>query len=337
MTIRNIFKNIIYIFIILAIILFGVFVNLSLYFRVESITLSTLSILLFSLSSISVIISLKFKHFHLRALGVYFLCIITWLFWYENIQPSNSRVWQKDVAVLSYADINENLITVHNIRNFKYSTEDEYEALYYDDTFDVNKLNGIDFIATYWMGPNVAHTFLSFSFSDNKHIAISIEARKEVNETYSMIRGFFKDSELYYVVADERDLIGLRTNIRKNPPERVYMYQIDADLEDKQKVFLNYVKKINELKDKPEFYNTLTTNCTTSIWDNSLSNYSNMSLNWEILISGYTANYLYENSLLKTYGMSFKELQKRAYINPLVDAKPIDSSYSREIRKLEIE
>ncbi|MEA3522134.1 MAG: DUF4105 domain-containing protein, partial [Campylobacterota bacterium] len=237
-----------------------------------------------------------------------------------------------DVAVLSYATQKKNLITVHNIRNFAYTTEEKYEASYYDETFDIDKLDGIDFIATYWMGPNIAHTFLSFSFSDDKHLAISIEARKEVGESYSMIRGFFKESELYYVVADERDLIGLRTNIRKNPPEHVYMYQIDAKPEDMKKVFLNYIQKINELKNTPEFYNTLTTNCTTSIWNHSLVNYSDMKFNWEILLSGYTAKYLYENNLLKTYGLSFKELQKKAYINPLVEMKTINTSYSSSIR-----
>ena len=327
-------KKTLYIFLSFCIILVGIFVILSLHYRVENSIYSVLSILLFLSSSIVTIISFKLKDLRFIAWGIYLVLLGVWLFWYESIKPSNDRIWQKDVAVLSYATQDDTLITVHNIRNFKYTTEDKYEISYYDETFDINKLDNIDFIASYWMGPNIAHTFLSFSFSDNKHLAISIEARKEVGESYSMIRGFFKDSELYYVVADERDLIGLRTNIRKNPPEHVYMYQIDAELEDKQKVFLNYIKKINELKNSPEFYNTFLTNCTTSIWKNSLVNYSNMTLNWEILVSGHTAKYLYENSLLKTDALSFKELQKKAYINPLVDDKPIDISYSSKIRSI---
>jgi len=327
-------KKTLYILASLCIVLLGIYVILSLHYRVKNSIFSVLSILLFLSSSIVTIISFKLKHLRFIAWGIYLVFLGAWLFWYENIQASNDRTWQKDVAVLSYATQDNSLITVHNIRNFKYITEDKYEVSYYDETFDINKLDNIDFIATYWMGPNIAHTFLSFSFSDNKHLAVSIEARKEIGESYSMIRGFFKDSELYYVVADERDLIGLRTNIRKNPPEHVYMYQIDAELEDKQKVFLNYIKKINELKKTPEFYNTLLTNCTTSIWNNSLVNYSNMTLNWEIFVSGHTAKYLYENGLLKTYGLSFKELQKKAYINPLVDDKPIDISYSSKIRNI---
>ena len=310
--------------------MFTIFVNLSLYFKIESVFLSTLSILIISLSLVFAIRPSKFRFI---TWGVYFTLAIVWLLWYGNIKPSNDKVWQKDVAVLSYATLNYNLITLHNIRNFEYTTEENYKVAYYDEVFDLDKLTGIDFIATYWMGPNVAHTFLSFSFSDDKHLAISIEARKEIGESYSMIRGFFKENELYYVVADERDLIGLRTNIRKSPPEHIYMYQINAELEDQRKVFLNYIKKLNELKKEPEFYNTLTENCTTSIWNNSLIDYADMSFNWEILVSGFTANYLYKNGLLKTYGLSFKELQKKAYINPLVESLPIDSTYSSKIRK----
>ncbi len=332
-----ILKKTLYVLISLSIILLGIFVIFSLHYRVNSSIFSGLYIFVFLLSSILAIISFKFKYLSLRAWATYLVVIGIWFFWYQNIQPSNDKNWQKDVAVLSYATQDKNLITVHNIRNFKYTQEDKYEVSYYDETFDINKLNGIDFIATYWMGPDIAHTFLSFSFSDSKHLAVSIEARKEVGESYSIIRGFFKDSELIYIVADERDLIGLRTNIRKNPPEDVYMYRIDAKLEDKQKVFLNYIKRINELKSRPEFYNTLTTNCTTSMWNDSLVNYSNMKLNWEILLSGYTANYLYRNNLLKTFGLSFDDLKKKSYINPLVDYKPIEASYSDEIRKLKQE
>ncbi len=322
-------KNLPYILASICIILLAIFIDLSLYFRVDNSILSISSILLISFFSIITIILFKRPIVWV----IYLILITTWFFWYGSIQASNERIWQKDVAILSYATINDNLITVHNIRNFKYTTEEKYEAAYYDETFDINKLDGLDFIASYWMGPGIAHTFLSFSFSDNKHLAISIEVRKEIDESYSMIRGFFKDNELYYVVADERDLIGVRTNIRTNPPEQVYMYQIDAKVEDMKKVFLNYIKKINELKNSPEFYNTLTTNCTTSIWDNSLINYTSMKFNWKILVSGYTASYLYDNGLLKSYGLSFQELQKKSYINPLVDDKPIDASYSLKIRK----
>jgi hypothetical protein len=235
-------KETLYTILAILILLFTIFVDLSIYFRAENSILSALGISIFLSSSIFLIYTFITKRLILVASVIYLIFTLIWIFWYDSIKPSNDRIWQKDVALLSYATINNNLITVHNIRNFTYTTEYDYKASYYDETFDINKLNAINFIATYWMGDAIAHTFLSFSFSDNKHLAISIEARKEVGESYSIIKGFFKENELYYVVADERDLIGLRTNIRKNPPEKVYMYQINADIEDEKKVFLNYMK-----------------------------------------------------------------------------------------------
>jgi len=329
--IKNILEQIFYVVFLISITLLTIFIDLSLYFRVDNALLSLLSILIFSLSYISLIRLAKSSFI---TLGTYLTLALLWLLWYGSIKPSNDRVWQKDVAVLSYATIANNLITVHNIRNINYTTESEYEVSYYDETFDIDKLVDIDFLATYWMGPDVAHTFLSFAFNDGKHLAISIEARKELDEDYSMIRGFFKDNELYYVVADERDLIGVRTNIRQDPPEDVYMYQINADIEDQKRVFLNYIGKLNELKEEPEFYNTLTKNCTTGIWHNSLVNYVDMSFDWEIIVSGFTVNYLFEHGLLKTYGLSFEELRKKAYINSLVNDQVIDKNYSSKIRNI---
>jgi hypothetical protein len=326
--------NSLHVILAIIIVLFGIYIDLSLYYRLDTLVVSLLSITLFSFSVVMLLYTFRVKRNRAIAWMVYLLCVLLWFLWYRNIMPSNDRVWQKDVAVLSYATINENLITVHNIRNFSYKTESEYTVAYYDATFDLDALEGIDFIATYWMGPWIAHTFLSFSFEGNRHLAISIEARKEVGEAYSILRGFFKESELYYVVADERDVIGLRTNIRKNPPEAVYMYRINADLDDEKRVFLQYMNRLNELKKSPEFYNTLTTNCTTTIWHNTLGNYSQMRFNWEILVSGYTAKYLYDNGLLKTYGLDFEALQKRAYINPLVSDRVIDANYSSQIRKV---
>ncbi len=321
--------------ILIVIILISIYIGLSLQYRVQNDFLLLLSTTSLFIATVFLIVSLSLKKFRFMAYGIYVALSLVCFSWYFNINPSNDRDWQKDVALLSHATINNNLITVHNIRNIKYKTESDYEVSYYDDVFNLNKLDGIYFVATYWMGKSIAHTFLSFSFSDGKYLAISIEARKEKGEDYSILDGFFKGNELYYVVANEQDLIGLRTNIRKNPPEHVYMYKIKAKQEDEKKVFLNYIEKLNTLKNKPEFYNTLTTNCTTTMWHNSLINPSNISFNWKILLSGYTAKYLYDKGLLENDGLSFEELQKRAYINGLVNDKEIDESYSLKIRALE--
>ncbi len=113
--------------------------------------------------------------------------------------------------MLPYATISDNLVTLHNVRNFTYRTETDYDPHYYDKTFDLRKLESVDFVSVYWMGDAIAHIMLSFGFDGTDYAAFSIEARKEKNEGYSSVKGFFKQYELVYVVADERDVIRLRT------------------------------------------------------------------------------------------------------------------------------
>ncbi len=258
-----------------------------------------------------------------------FLVIIGWFFF---LSPSNNRLWHSDVAVLPYATIENNLITIHNVRNFTYRSEFDYTPAYYTKTYDLKKLQGVDVIAVYWMGPQIAHIFLSFDFGGEDHLAISIEARKEKSESYSTIKGFFRQYELYYVVADERDLIGLRTNYRNNPPEDVYVYRAIGHTGDATRLFLKYVEQINALKEKAQFYNSLTTNCTTTIWLNSLVNPDALPFNWKVLVSGYVPLYLYENGRLQNSGSSFDELQKSAWINDKAHKGGIADDFSSKIR-----
>ena len=180
--------------------------------------------------------------------------------------PSNSRKWQSDVAVLPYATFDGDQVTLHNIRNFDYRTELDYTPHYYDKTFDLNELDEVDLIAVYWMGDAIAHIMLSFGFAGRDYVTISIETRKEVGESYDTIRGFFRQYELIYIVGDERDLIRLRTNYRKNPPEDVYLYRTAIPPANARRLFLDYLREINELKDHPAWYNTGTTNCTTNVY-----------------------------------------------------------------------
>jgi len=251
--------------------------------------------------------------------------------WWGSIKPSNQRDWQADVARLAYADIRGDLVTVHNIRNFVYRSETDYTPAYYDKTYDLRKLRSVDLVAVYWMGPAIAHTILSFGFEDGEQLAISIETRKEKGEGYSTLKGFFKQYELYYVVADERDVIGLRTNHRHDPPEDVYVYRIQRPIENGRQVFLQYMQKINQLKDQPEFYNTLVDNCTTGIWMNTRVNPGHVPMSWKILASGYVPQYLYEQGVLDNT-ISFDDLQRLGHVNSRAQAADRAPDFSRRIR-----
>ncbi len=258
-----------------------------------------------------------------------FIAVLSW--WWFAVSPSNERQWQTDLAKLPYATIDGDFVTVHNIRNFDYRSEFDYRPVYYSKTFDLNKLESGDLFAVYWMGPAIAHTIVSFNFGDKDYLAVSIEARKELNEGYSTIKGFFRQYELTYIVADERDVIRLRTNYRKNPPEDVYLYRVLPNKENVRRLFLEYIRKINELHEKPAFYNTLLDNCTTAIWFNTLVNPGHLPFSWKILLSGYVPEYLYESQSLATR-IPFDQLQRQAHINPVAQAADQSPDFSQRIR-----
>lgn len=285
----------------------------------------------FAVASLAALIALGFPRWRWLALAAYFVLFAVLVVWWRGIEPSNERDWQTDVAVLPYATIEGDVVTVHNIRNFDYRGEIDYTPAYYDKRFDLRNLEGVDLVAVYWMGPAIAHIFVSFAFAGGDHLAVSIETRKEKGEDYSTIKGFFRQYELYYVVADERDVIRLRTNYRHDPPEDVYVYRLQGPLENGRRIFLDYIKKINALKNHPEFYNTLTTNCTTNIWFHSLVNPEHLPFSWKILASGYVPEYLYEAGRLDTR-MPFPELQRRAHINARAQTADDATDFSSRIR-----
>jgi hypothetical protein len=278
------------------------------------------------------LVGLGFARWRKRVLAAYailFIAILGW--WLLAIKPSNERQWQPDLAKLPFATVDGDSVTVHNIRNIEYRSEFDFTPTYYDKTFDLNKLESVDLFAVYWMGPAIAHTILSFNFGDKDHLAVSIEARKELNEGYSTIKGFFRQYELTYIVADERDVIRLRTNYRNDPPEQVYLYRQKPSKENARRLFLEYIRNINKLYDKPEFYNTLLDNCTTDIWFNSLVNQGHLPFSWKILLSGYVPEYLYESGRLDSQ-LPFDQLQRQALINPAAQAADQSPDFSQRIR-----
>jgi hypothetical protein len=284
-----------------------------------------------ALAAIAALIGLGVRRWRWRALGVHLALFVAVLVWWRGIEPSNARDWQPDVAVLPRATIDGDIVTLHDIRNFHYRSETDYTPAYYDKRFDLRKLEGVDLVAVYWMGPAIAHNFVSFSFAGGEHLAISIETRKEKGEGYSTLRGFFRQYELYYVVADERDVIGLRANHRHDPPEDVYVYPLRGSVESARAFFVEYLKKINALNTEPEFYNTLTTNCTTDIWVHSMVNPGHLPFSWKILASGYVPEYLYEAGRLDTR-VPFDELQRRGHVNARAQAAGDAADFSRRIR-----
>ena len=263
-------------------------------------------------------------------LAAFALAFAGLLLYWRTIAPSNDRDWAPEVARLPYATIAGDLVTLHDIRNFDYRTETDFTPAYYDRTFDLRRLAALDLVTSYWMGPMIAHVFLSFGFGD-QHVAVSIEARKERGEGYSSIQGFFKRYELIYIVGDERDLIRVRTNYRRDPPEDVYLYRARVPIENIRRLFLEYVRAMNALREHPRFYDTLTTNCTTTILLHTRVNPGHLPLSWKVLLSGHAAEYVYERGRLDT-SVPFSELQRRSRINDAAREADGSPDFSRRIR-----
>lgn len=252
--------------------------------------------------------------------------------WWSLLEPSNRRDWQEDVARLPHAVVEGDRLTIHNLRNFDYGSEFDYRPQWLTRQYDLRQLEGVDLVAVYWMGPAIAHIFVSFAFAGGEQLAISIEARKEKDEPYSTFKGFFRQYELYYVVGDERDLIRLRTNYRKNPPEDVHVYRLQGGtLAEARQFLLEYVNKINGLNNKPEFYNSLTTNCTTNLWLHAQVSRRPLPFDWRIIASGYVPEYLYETGLLDR-SKPFATLQRESHVNARAQAADQASDFSRRIR-----
>jgi len=262
----------------------------------------------------------------LGALAIFGMLVVLFF----QIPASNDRDWQPEVAVTPYATINGDLVTIHGVRNFNYRTETDFDPHWEDRTYDLRKLDSVDIVAVYWAGKPIAHVMVSFGFEGKDFLSVSIETRKEKGEEYSTLAGFFRQYELIYVVADERDVIRVRTTYRR-PQEEVYVYRTRAPLRNIRRIFLDYIKTINDMHERPRYYNTLTTNCTTSILMHTRMNPESPPMSWKILLSGYVPDYLYEMGRIDT-SMPFAELEKLSHVNARAHAADKDPAFSQRIR-----
>ena len=281
-------------------------------------------------TSLALIAGFLLRRWRWRCIAVYGALFAVLLAAWTRLEPSNGGLWIPENARLAYATIRGDSITLHNIRNFDYRSETDFTPAYYDRSFDLSQLDEVDLFAAYWMGPAIAHVFISFGFADGAHVVFSVETRREQGQAYSSVAGFFRQYTLYYAVGDERDIVRVRTNWRTNPPERVYMYRLRGTSAAARHLFLGYLLRINSLKEHAEWYNTLTSNCTTDIWLLTRLNPEHVRYSWKIMLSGYLPEYLYEQGKLDRR-VPFAELQRRALINPRARAAaPAD--FSQRIR-----
>jgi hypothetical protein len=185
------------------------------------------------------------------------------LVWFLRTEPSNDRVWREELAVAPTAEIDGDHVTVRNVRNFDFHTEDTFTPHYEDRTYDLAELDTLDAVFSYWDGnTRIAHTMLSFGFAGRDYLTLSVEVRREQGEGWGGLPGLYRNFEAIYVLGDERDLIRQRTNARG---EDVYVYPMRPSRDDLRALFLQTLQTVNELAAHPDWYNTLERNCFTSL------------------------------------------------------------------------
>jgi hypothetical protein len=265
------------------------------------------------------------------AAGLCFVGFCIVLAWWLNLKPSNNGDWQPDVDRTAWAELDGDRVTIHNLRNCDYRTETDYANCWSDRTLYLSQIRAADLFLTNWGLRWASHPIVSFQFGDNEHVAFSIEARYKAGQSYSPVLGCFRQYELIFVTADERDVIRLRTNYRKD--EEVYLYRAQLQPKIARAMFLTYVAYLNKLNDHPEWYNQLTRNCTTTLDRQLATDVTNpQPWNYQFIVNGTLDELLYDRGRLVTGGLSFAELKQREHINAVAQTANRSPDFSALIR-----
>lgn len=266
-----------------------------------------------------------------RALLSYGVAFCGMLLWWGTILPSQDRPWADDVARQLGSTVEGSRVTLTNVRNFDWRSDSDYTQRWETRTYDLDGLRSADVAVSYWGNPAIAHTLVSFGFDDGRYLTFSIEIRKERDESFSSIGGFFKQFETTLVAADEHDILRVRTNVRG---EDLYLYRLRLPQQDMRSLFLAYLGEADALARAPVFYNTLTANCTTIVYEMARRIEPGLPLDYRLLASGYLPAYLHDVGGLQP-GQDLATLRAAGHVTPrakAADAAPA-AEFSRLIRE----
>ena len=249
--------------------------------------------------------------------------------WWVSIPPSNDGQWADDVARMTTGTVDGSRVTLYNVRNFDWRSKTDYTPRWETRTYDLDRMRSVDMIMSYWGMPAIAHMLISFGFDDGTYVVFSVEIRRQTFQAFSEIGGFFKEFELSIIASDERDVVRVRTNFRG---EDAYLYQLRIPVSAMRSLFLGYVGEANSLIDTPRFYNTLTVNCTTLVYQMMKRIVGYLPMDYRLLLSGYLPEYVYSVHGLNQ-NLSMEELRARGRITDRAKQAGRSPDFSAEIRK----
>ncbi len=252
--------------------------------------------------------------------------------WWGVQRPSNQRDWTPDNARTARAEFRGDSVLVRDVRHAEYRTTQDYTARWEDRAYDLRELERAWFLvepfSKDWRGP--AHTLVSFQFAGGKFLAVSAEIRKEKGETFSPFKGLLRRFEITYVVADERDVVRLRTNFRRDP---VYLYPVRATPAQARAMLVDMLQRANKLAERPEWYNTLTNTCTTSIvWHVNRLAPNRVPRSFKVLFPGYSDRLAYDLGLIDT-DLPFEQARERFHVNERALRWGASPDFSMRIRE----
>jgi hypothetical protein len=251
------------------------------------------------------------------------------LIWWIGLSPSNDRDWADDVAQMVRGTVDGERVTLQNVRNFAWRSEIDYAPRWETRSYDLARLITLDMIVSYWSRRTIAHMLISFGFDDGTYVVFSVEIRREKSESFSEIGGFFKEFELCIIAADERDIVRLRTNVRR---EQTFLFRLNMPVAAMRSLLLAYVEEANTLARVPRFYHTITGNCTTLVWRMLKRIVQPLPFSYRVLLSGYLPEYLYELGALDRRH-TIEELRTLGYISERARRSDQGAGFSRDIRE----
>lgn len=261
-------------------------------------------------------------------LAGFVVTVVVWNVWWATLRPRTDRAWAPDVGRQTSGCFEGGLLTVSDVRCFDWHTETEFVERWETRSYELSRLDSIDLFASYWASPSIAHLIVSFGFEGSDQLAFSIEVRRQRGELWSNFAGFFKAYELVTIAADERDIIRLRTTVRR---EDVYLYRMESTPAFRERLLRAYIADCNRLVKRPRFYHTIITNCTTQIVRLVRAAGRRVPFDWRVIVSGHMPAYLHRIGIVGPWG-SFAEVKRRAAISAVGQAVDRDPEFSRRIR-----
>ena len=248
---------------------------------------------------------------------------------YLSIKPRINAVYPAYLKP-AYVVFDGSQAAIYDVRNDDYRTKDDFDIRYEPRAYGLDSVRTLDAFINFWGPKSVAHVFLSFGFTDGRYLAVSVEFRPELGESYDLWAGIFKRYELIYIWGDERDLVRARTNYRN---EEVYIYRVRMSREDIRKLLVSMLNKTNQLYKSPEFYNTLTHSCTNTLVRHTkeagimvIPFWKQHIFTGDIDLRSYNQGWFYGDEL------PFEELRAKAKINAIAEAADKDPEFSQKIR-----